>query len=195
VQDLLAEGKRLLLEAVPLQRLAAETNRVTSPLRIIGLISDTHIPSRARTIPPRVFEVFRDASLILHAGDLTQLSVLTELERLAPVVAVQGNMDDKDVVERLSKATSVKVEGWRVGLTHSLGVFAGLRRMRKTIKPDNFNALVFGHTHRPVVKWKANVLFINPGSPTNPMPPFFIKPTIGLLRVSREKIEPEIIRI
>ena len=161
----------------------------------MGLISDTHIPSRAKAVPPKVFETFRDASLILHAGDLTQLSVLTELERLAPVVAVRGNMDGKDVVERLPRVNSVEVEGWKFEVIHTLGVFVGLRQMKKAIKRNDFNALVFGHTHRPMVKWEAKVLFINPGSPTNPMPPFLVKPTVGLLRVSRERIEPEIIQI
>ena len=164
-------------------------------MKTVGLISDTHIPSRAKTIPPKVFETFRDASLILHAGDLTQLSVLTELERLAPVVAVRGNMDGKDVVERLPRVNSVEVEGWKFEVIHTLGVFVGLRQMKKAIKRNDFNALVFGHTHRPMVKWEAKVLFINPGSPTNPMPPFLVKPTVGLLRVSRERIEPEIIQI
>jgi len=161
----------------------------------VGLISDTHIPSRAGTVPPKVFEIFRGASLILHAGDLTQLGVLTELERLAPVLAVHGNMDGKDVRERLPKMNSVEVEGWKLCLTHSIGVFAGPRRMRRATQRGNFDALVFGHTHRPIVKREAEVLFINPGSPTNPMPPFLIKPTVGLLRVSRERIEPEIIQI
>jgi len=164
-------------------------------LKIVGLISDTHVPSRARAVPPRVFEIFRDASLILHAGDLTQLSVLRELERLAPVVAVHGNMDGKEVLERLPKVNSVEVEGWRVGLTHSLGMFIGPRQMKKAVQQKDFNALVFGHTHRPMVRREASVLFINPGSPTDPMPPFLTKPTIGLLRVSREGIEPEITQI
>jgi len=164
-------------------------------LKIVGLLSDTHIPSRAKTVPPKVFEVFRDVSLILHAGDLTQLGVLTELERLAPVVAVHGNMDGKDVVERLPEVIAVEVEGWKVGLIHSLGIFAGLWKMKKTTQQNDFNVLVSGHTHRPMVKREGKVLFINPGSPTNPIPPFLIKPTIGLLRVSRESIEPEIIQI
>lgn len=161
----------------------------------MGLISDTHIPSRGRTIPPKVFEIFRDAALILHAGDLTQLSVLADLELLAPVTAVYGNMDDANVVKRLPKMNSLDIEGWKVGLIHSLGIFVGLRQMRKAKKQNGFNAFVFGHTHRPMVRWEANVLFVNPGSPTNPIPPFLTKPTIGLLRVSRERIEPEIIQV
>jgi len=142
-----------------------------------------------------VFEIFRDAFFILHAGDLTQLNVLTELERLAPVVAVHGNMDGKDAVERLPRVNSAEVEGWKIGLTHSLGIFVRPPQMRKAMQQNNFDILVFGHTHRPMVKWEGKVLFINPGSPTNPLPPFLVKPTIGLLRVSREKIEPEIIKL
>ena len=57
---------------------------------LIGLISDTHIPDRARIIPQNVIDAFSDVDLILHAGDLTSLDVVEELEKIAPVMAVQS---------------------------------------------------------------------------------------------------------
>ena len=60
---------------------------------LIGLISDTHIPDRARILPTKVIEAFEDVELIIHAGDLTSPKVIEELEEIAPVMAVQGNMD------------------------------------------------------------------------------------------------------
>ena len=60
---------------------------------LIGLISDTHIPDRAKVLPQKVIEAFNDVELILHAGDLTSPRVIEELEDIAPVMAVQGNMD------------------------------------------------------------------------------------------------------
>ncbi len=63
------------------------------PAKIVGLISDTHVPVRARAIPKKVFAVFQNADFIVHAGDLVELAVIDELEQLAPVLAVHGNMD------------------------------------------------------------------------------------------------------
>jgi len=164
-------------------------------LKLVGLISDTHIPARARAVPKKVFEVFDGASLILHAGDLTQLSVVDELEQLAPVVAVCGNMDQSEVRERLPKMNSVKVYKWKIGVIHDPGIFMGMKRMKTLARENDFSVLVFGHTHRPSLKQEEGIIFINPGSTTNPLPPFITKPTVVLLKITKEKIEPEIIEI
>ncbi len=164
-------------------------------MKLVGLISDTHIPVKARVVPEKIFELFDGASLILHAGDLTQLSVIDELEQLAPVVAVCGNMDQSEVRKRLPKMDSVKVYKWKIGIIHNPGFFWGTKRMKTIAKRNNFDALIFGHTHRPSVKRAKELLFINPGSPTNPLPPFLTKPTVALFRITKEKIEPEIIKI
>ena len=164
-------------------------------MKIVGLISDTHIPSRAKAIPPKVFEVFHEAMFILHAGDLTQLGVINDLERLAPVVAASGNMDEPTLKERLPKMNTIEVGRWKIGVIHTLGTFNSLQKMTKVAEQNNFQVLVFGHTHRPFMKREANIWFINPGSPTNPIPPFVVKSTVGLLKISGDKIEPEIVQI
>jgi putative phosphoesterase len=164
-------------------------------LKIVGLISDNHIPTRAKAIPEKALDAFKDSSLIVHAGDLIQLSLLDDLERLAPVMAVCGNMDRHDVKERLPNMDSVRVYDWKIGVIHDAGVLWGTRKMKRIAKQNGFDVLVFGHTHRPTFKRENSVLFINPGSPTNPLPPFLVKPTIALLRITKEKIEPEIIQI
>jgi len=164
-------------------------------LKVVGLISDTHIPTRANAIPPKVFEVFVGSGLIMHAGDLTQLRVLSDLERLAPAVAVYGNMDEPDVRERLPKMGFVEVYGWKIGVIHDPGALWGTRRMKSVAKQNNLDVLVFGHTHRPAFTWEEGILFVNPGSPTNPLPPFLTKPTIALLKVTKEGIKPEIVEI
>lgn len=164
-------------------------------MRIIGLISDTHIPTRAKAVPEKALDSFKDSSFIVHAGDLIQLSVLNDLKRLAPVVAVCGNVDQHDVKERLPNMDSVRIYHWKIGVIHDAGALWGTRKMKRIAKQNSFDVLVFGHTHRPTLKQENNTLFINPGSPTNPLPPFLVKPTIALLRITREKIEPEIIQI
>ncbi|MCK4482280.1 metallophosphoesterase family protein, partial [Candidatus Bathyarchaeota archaeon] len=71
----------------------------------------------------------------------------------------------------------------------------GMRKMREIVKQNDFDVLVYGHTHNPSVKWEGNTLFINPGSPTDPLPPFITKPSVALLRITKDGIMPEIIRI
>jgi len=164
-------------------------------MKIVGLISDTHIPTKAKAIPEKALDAFKNASLIIHAGDLIKLSVLDNLEKLAPVMAVYGNMDRHDVKERLPNTDSVRIYHWKIGVIHDAGTLWVTRRMKGVTKESNLDVLVFGHTHRPTVKQENDVLFINPGSPTNPLPPFLVKPTIALLRITRQRIEPEIMQI
>jgi putative phosphoesterase len=62
-------------------------------------------------------------------------------------------------------------------------------------KMNGFNVLIYGHTHSSNIRWEGDILLVNPGSPTNPIPPFIVKPSVGLLRVTKERIVPEIIQI
>jgi putative phosphoesterase len=73
-----------------------------SPGKIVGLISDTHVPVRAKEIPKEVFKVFENVDYIVHAGDLVELSVIDELEQIAPVLVVYGNMDGPEIQARFS---------------------------------------------------------------------------------------------
>ncbi|UCB61400.1 MAG: metallophosphoesterase family protein [Candidatus Bathyarchaeota archaeon] len=164
-------------------------------LKQVGLISDTHIPARAKAIPNKVFEVFQDASLILHAGDLTRVSVLEELEQMAPVIAVHGNMDARKVKERLPTINSVDVYDWKIGVTHSLNFFFRNSGFREITEKRGFHVFVSGHTHRPGLKYKSGMLLINPGSPTNPIPPFITRSSVALLKITKKEIEPEIINL
>ncbi|MEM3442620.1 MAG: metallophosphoesterase [Candidatus Bathyarchaeia archaeon] len=165
------------------------------PTKTVGLISDTHIPVRAKSLPQKVFEVFEKVDYIVHAGDLVELSVIDELEQLAPVLAVYGNMDGPDVRGKLPKLNSVKIFDWKIGVMHDPGVLFGMARVREIVKQNGFKVMVYGHTHNSHIKWEGDILYINPGSPTNPIPPFIVKPSVALLKITRDKITPEIINI
>lgn len=178
---------RVLDEVPPIEKLGE--------MKLIGLISDTHIPSRSKKLPDRVFEVFKDVDLIIHAGDLTQIEVVKELEKIAPVVAVHGNMDGHDVRARLPEFNSVEIYGWKIGVMHDPGALWGMGEMKNVAKENGLDVLVFGHTHRQSLKWEDSVLFINPGSPTDPLPPMLVKPTVALLLVTEEKVEPFIVKV
>jgi putative phosphoesterase len=164
-----------------------------SSAKSVGLISDTHVPVRAREVPKKVFEVFEKVDYIIHAGDLVDLSVIDALEQIAPVLAVYGNMDGPEIRGRLPKINSLKVFDWKIGVIHDPGTLFGMGKMREIARQNGFHVLVYGHTHHANIKWEGEILFINPGSPTNPVPPFITKPTVGLLTVTREKISPEIV--
>jgi putative phosphoesterase len=163
--------------------------------KTVGLIADTHVPARARCIPKMVFKIFENADFIVHAGDLVRLSVIDELEQLAPVLAVHGNMDGPEVSGALPKMNSLKIYGWKIGVMHDPNTLFGRGKMREIAKQNGFNVLVYGHTHNANVKWEGTTLYINPGSPTNPMSSFINKPSVALLKVTKEAITPEIVNV
>jgi putative phosphoesterase len=171
------------------------TTSTLKPTKTVGLISDTHIPTRARCIPKKVFKIFENVDYIIHAGDLVELAVIDELEQLAPVLAVHGNMDGPEVSGALPKLNSLKISDWKIGVTHDPGTIFGMGRMREITRHHSFNVLVYGHTHSPNIKWEGKTLYINPGSPTNPEPPFLTKSTVALLKITKETITPEIMQI
>jgi putative phosphoesterase len=164
-------------------------------VKTVGLISDTHVPVRAKCIPKMVFKVFENVDFIVHAGDLVRLAVIDELEQLAPVLAVHGNMDGPQVSGALPKINSLKIFDWKIGVMHDPSALFGMSKMRDIARRNGFNVFVYGHTHNASIKWEGKILYINPGSPTNPVPAFTNKPSVALLKVTKEAIVPEIIYI
>lgn len=162
--------------------------------KTIGLISDTHIPKRASCIPQKVFEIFANVDYIIHAGDLVELSVVDDLEQLAPVLAVHGNMDGPEVSGALPEVNSLRIFGWKLGVVHDPKVFSGSGKMFEIAKQNGFDVLVYGHTHSSVIKWEGKTLFINPGSPTDPAS-FLTKPSVGTLKITKESITPQIVTL
>jgi len=163
--------------------------------KIIGLISDTHVPARASCLPKKVFKIFENADFIIHAGDLVKLVVMDELEQLAPVLAVYGNMDGPEVRGALPKLNTLKIFDWKIGVMHDPSTLFGRGKMREIAKKNGFNAFVYGHTHNSNTKWEGSTLYINPGSPTDPISSFFNKPSVALLKITKDVITPEIVQI
>ena len=160
--------------------------------KIIGLISDTHVPKRAHRIPEKVFEIFQDVDYIIHAGDLVELAVVDELEQIAPVLAVHGNMDGVEIAGALPRLNTLKIFNWKIGVMHDPGILFGLNKMRELAKQQGFNVFVYGHTHIANIKWESKTLYINPGSPTVPAS-VMSKPSVGMLKITKEAINPQII--
>lgn len=132
----------------------------------IGVIADTHIPKVAPCLPVDLLRGLQGCDLILHAGDLVSMQVLEELRAIAPVEAVHGNMDPSEVTSALPGTRVVEVEGKRIGLVHGGGPPLGIER-RVLSRFTGVDAVVFGHTHRPVVGRRKGILLVNPGTPTD----------------------------
>jgi putative phosphoesterase len=173
------------------------TNREKANFEVaktVGLISDTHVPKRAIKVPQKVFEVLNDADFIIHAGDLVELSVIDELEEIAPVLAVHGNMDDQEASGALPELNSLKIFDWKIGVMHDPNDLQGSNKMVEIAKKNGFNVLVYGHTHASKITWEGKNLFVNPGSPTDPAS-FINKPSVGLLKITKQTISPQIINL
>jgi putative phosphoesterase len=132
----------------------------------IAVVSDTHMPRGARTLPEACVQRLRAADLILHAGDVTGEAFLEELLALGPPVeAVYGNMDEPALKESLPKERIVEAGGVRIGMIHIPGPRVG-REARLLARFPRCDAVVYGHTHVPQVEQHDGVWILNPGSPT-----------------------------
>jgi uncharacterized protein len=132
----------------------------------IAIISDTHMPRGWRRLPETCLARLRAADLILHAGDLSTLEVLGELEALGRVVAVQGNVDDAAVRAALPEVATVEAGGCQLTMIHDSGPAGGrIGRLRRRFPAAD--AVIFGHSHVPLhERGDDGFQIFNPGSPT-----------------------------
>lgn len=119
----------------------------------IGVISDTHGLVREEAV-----EFLRGSDLIVHGGDIGHPDVLSELERIAPVKAVRGNVDRGKWADRLPETEYIEHKGCAIYALHNIGDL--------DIDPAaaGIQVVVYGHSHRPEKKLRENVVYLNPGS-------------------------------
>lgn len=132
------------------------------------LIADTHVPKRARDLPPQVWEAVDDADVVIHAGDWVEPDLLDALEqRSRRLVACWGNNDGDELRRRLPERADVELGGLRFTVTHETGGAPGRDARMAKAYPDT-DVLVFGHSHIP---WdttaETGLRLLNPGSPTD----------------------------
>jgi uncharacterized protein len=121
-------------------------------MKKIGVISDTHGLTR-----PEALKALRGSDLILHAGDIGASSVLTALETIAPVTAIRGNNDTDAWAKRIPTTIDIRVERIDIHMLHSL---ADLDPNAAT----SASVIISGHSHRPAIERRDEVLYLNPGS-------------------------------
>jgi len=158
----------------------------------IGVISDTHVPTAARALPSCAVAAFAGVDMILHAGDIVDMSVLDELEVVAPVKAVRGNMDSGESANLPDKRI-IEIGNIKIGLIHGWGAPGDLPLRARTQFDESVSCVVFGHSHQPFNSSVAGALMFNPGSPTDRrFAPFF---SVGILTLNGKRITGEIIRL
>jgi putative phosphoesterase len=159
----------------------------------VAVVADTHLPRGARRLPEACLERLRTADLIVHAGDLSALSVLEELQTLGPpVAAVHGNADEPALRELLPKELVVEAGGTRIGVVHIPGPAVG-REDRLIRRFPGCAAVVYGHTHIPQIERHDGVWILNPGSPTERRRgPFH---SLLVLEAEAGELRPELVRL
>jgi putative phosphoesterase len=168
----------------------------------IGLLSDTHVPDAAKELPmPQLRTAFKGVDLIMHGGDIYQVSVLDDLTEIAPVIAARGDDDYGSAVmdDRVKDKHILDIEGHRVWLVHERPryVTASPPPSFGTTEPrykDIPEVVVFGHQHKTVVEQYNGTLFVSSGSPT------FLHyrqglGTVGILDISDGKIDVNILQL
>lgn len=166
-----------------LRNISQESSEKLATRYRIGIISDTHVPHFS--FPDAVWTLFEGVDLIIHAGDLSTLSVLAQLETIAPVIAVQGNVEREEVIRTLPIKREVVVGHCRIGVVHILGDSRYYERTARQEFPDA-RVVVFGHSHTPYNQEHNGLLLFNPGSATDRRrQPMY---SIGILSIDGEAL-------
>lgn len=152
----------------------------------IGVIADTH-----GLFDQAINAHFAGVAVILHAGDIGDPDVIRQLERIAPVIAVSGNVDEFEE-SGFPRSRVIRRAGVTIGIRHILFERGKLTpEVKEWLDKEQPNVCIFGHSHRPTVQQYGSTLLFNPGSAG---PKRFSLPRgIGMLTIVEGRIEPRVI--
>ncbi|MBN1801699.1 MAG: metallophosphoesterase family protein [Candidatus Lokiarchaeota archaeon] len=172
---------------------------------LIGLISDTHVPSRTSSVPEQILKDFqeRNVDYVFHMGDFTSYevySLLIDLFGENKVIAVRGNMDagSKRLMNILPETIELEIFDHKIFMTHgSGGPHMIIRRLNKTYDLSPYDIVIFGHTHHPKneLNEKDGRLYVNPGTCTPIDGRLTVVSTYGFLKISINDASVEIVNL
>ncbi len=166
---------------------------------LVGLISDTHIPSRGPEIPKNVIKAIleKNVDYLFHLGDFTTIDIYNELLDVFgkdKVLAVLGNIDNKELAAILPLTREIEIYDKKIFITHGSGGPNNIvHHLNKNYDLTKYDVVIFGHTHRPLNETIDGKLYLNPGSPTDKR--FTDVNSYGFLKISETKLQPEIVII
>jgi uncharacterized protein len=146
----------------------------------IGVISDTH-----GLLRPEALKALRGAEHILHAGDVGDPAILDVLRAMAPVTAIRGNIDEDGPCNRLPPTELAELDGRIIYMLHDV------KKLDLNPEAAGIAAVVFGHSHKPLVEWRRGVLFLNPGS-AGPRR-FELPVTLAWLKIEANEVDARIV--
>jgi len=148
----------------------------------VGIISDTH-----GLLRPEVVRALDGVDVIVHAGDVGQPDVLSNLKHIAPVFAVRGNVDTAAWAQELPVTTVVEADGASFYVLHNL--------RELDLRPDGakFDFVISGHTHQAEQFEGQGVVYLNPGS-AGPKR-FHLPVTLALLDLAKKPWKAEIVEL
>jgi len=120
---------------------------------LIGVISDTH-----GLLRPELLPALAGVAHILHAGDVGDPEILTELRRIAPVTAIRGNVDRTGPCAALPATEAIELAGCLLYMLHSL------QDLDLNPHAAGIGVVLSGHSHQPLIEHRSGVLYLNPGS-------------------------------
>jgi uncharacterized protein len=142
----------------------------------LGVISDTH-----GLLRPEVFAVFQQVDHILHGGDVGKWEILIELEAIAPVTAVYGNVDPPEIRSRLPQVATIELDGFEIVVTHGDQLGHPTPAALHEAFP-HAEIIVYGHTHKPLLELvDRTVTVLNPGGAGHPR--FDLRPSVGIMEL------------
>ncbi|MDI2143581.1 MULTISPECIES: metallophosphoesterase family protein [unclassified Pseudomonas] len=148
----------------------------------IGLISDTH-----NLLRPEALAALQGCDQIIHAGDIGCADILAQLTEIAPVHAVRGNNDLNSLwAQDLPDLLSVNLNGWSTLLVHDIVDVP-------TDLDPGVKLIITGHSHKPLIEWRGERLYVNPGS-AGPRR-FKLPVTLAILEIQPDAIEPRLISL
>ena len=155
---------------------------MANAVKRIGLISDTHGLLRREAL-----KALRGSELIIHAGDVGKPEILEELRKIAPVVAVRGNVDTGPWAEALPETAMAEAGSVLIYILHDVNAL--------DLNPAaaGFHIVVSGHSHKPGKTERDGVLYINPGS-AGPRR-FQLPVTVARLNLARIPYEVEFLEL
>lgn len=145
----------------------------------IGLISDTHGLMR-----PEAIQALQGVDLVIHAGDIGNRQILEQLSQIAPVIAVRGNNDNGTWADTLPTEETIVAGGATLYLLHDV------KQLQPDRKAVDIKAVISGHSHRPLITTKDDVLYVNPGS-AGPRR-FKLPISVGFLDIAQGKVDARI---
>jgi putative phosphoesterase len=153
----------------------------------LGIISDTH-----GHLHSKIHTLFNGVDEIIHAGDIGKEDILLELQTIAPVTAVRGNMDRYEVTRSYCEFLAPSFAGVQFFIVHDIGTPSVIKRhLLPFMKKYRPRVVVFGHTHKPYIKYLGDVLYFNPGSARSGRSGS--NASIGILEIINSQVSGEII--